>query len=60
MLTMTREQLSSVRDDLYVLECAIADVRRDLAAGIEGDDVREALEWLLASAEPVVAAHSRL
>ena len=58
---MTRDQLTSVRDDLYVLECAITDVRRDLAAGMKGEeDLREALEWLLASAEPVVAAHSRL
>ncbi len=57
---MTREQLASVRDDLYVLECAIADVRRDLGAGLDETELREALRWLLASAEPVVAAHSRL
>ena len=57
---MTRQQLASVRDDLYVLECAIADVHRDLAAGLDEAELREALRSLLASAEPVVAAHSRL
>lgn len=57
---MTRDQLASVRDDLYVLECAIADVRRDLSAGLDDTELRDALQWLLASAEPVVKAHSRL
>lgn len=56
-LIMTREQLESVRDDLYVLECAIGDVRKDLAGGMDLAETRAALDWLLRCAEPVVAAH---
>jgi hypothetical protein len=61
VLTMTREQLARVRDDLYVLECAVGDVRRDLAAGMTTvAELGEALRWLLDAAEPVIADHSRL
>ncbi len=60
-LMMTREQLQRVRDDLYVLECAVADVRRDLAGGMtSAAELGEALRWLLDAADPVVAEHSRL
>jgi hypothetical protein len=58
---LTREQLQRVRDDLYVLECAVADVRRDLAAGMSSAaELGEAVQWLLDAADPVVAEHSRL
>ncbi len=58
---MTREQLTRVRDDLYVLECAVGDVRRDLAAGMSTvAELGEALRWLLDAAEPVIADHSHL
>jgi hypothetical protein len=61
VLTMTRDQLARVRDDLYVLECAVGDVRRDLAAGmVSAAELGEALRWLLDAAEPVIADHSRL
>jgi hypothetical protein len=60
-LTMTTEQLNAVRDDLYVLECALGDVKRDNALASEDPvELREALRWLMSCAEPLVVAHSRL
>jgi hypothetical protein len=44
-----------------VLECAVRDVRRDLAGGdIDVHELRHAVEWLLSAAEPVIADHSHL
>ena len=61
VLSMTREQLQRVRDDLYVLECAVGDVRRDLSAGMSTEkELGEALRWLLDAAEPVITDHSHL
>ncbi len=53
---MARSELNELRDRLYVLECAVADVERDLAAGIESDELREALAWLIDAAKPLVTA----
>ena len=52
-LVITRSELDELRDKLFVLECAIDDVRRDLA---EGDDPQAALEWILQAAEPLLGA----
>jgi hypothetical protein len=52
-LVIAREQLDRLHDDLYVLACAVADTRRDLGAPMDADEVRQALEWLLAAAEPL-------
>jgi hypothetical protein len=49
-LIITRGELDDLRDKLYVLECAVADVRRDLA---EDGDPLEALQWVIESAEPL-------
>lgn len=49
-LVITRTELEDLRDRLYVLECTIGDVRRDLA---EGDDPRIALDAVIEAAEPL-------
>lgn len=52
-LIITRAALDDLRDRLYVLEAAVDDVERDLA-GAEGEqDLRDALDWLLAAARPL-------
>jgi hypothetical protein len=53
-LIVARSELESLRDRIYVLEAAIEDVERDLAAADGEQDVREALTWLLEAARPVV------
>jgi hypothetical protein len=52
-LVVTRAELDELRDKLYVLECAIDDVRRDLD---DGGDPQEALEWVIEAAEPLLGA----
>jgi hypothetical protein len=54
-LVVARGALDSLRDDLYVLACAVEDVRRDLAAPGKRTDreLREALDWLLEAAAPL-------
>ena len=56
-LVMTRQELHALRDQIYVLKCAIDDVERDLDPGIDPTtrDFRAALKWLLEAAKPVVA-----
>jgi hypothetical protein len=53
-LIVARSELEALRDRIYVLEAAIEDVDRDLAAAEGEQDVREALTWLLDAARPVV------
>jgi hypothetical protein len=55
-LVLARSELDALRDRIYVLECAIADVERDLAAGLEPTELQEALAWLLDAAKPLVDA----
>jgi hypothetical protein len=52
---LARRELDALRDRLYVLECAIGDVERDLAAGLDSSELREAMSWLLDAAKPLVA-----
>ena len=52
-LVIARAELDDLRDKLYVLECAVADARRDLA---EGDDPRQLLDWVIEAAEPLFGA----
>ena len=40
---------------MYILECAIEDVARDLADDDSPDAVRRSLDWLLEAARPLVA-----
>jgi hypothetical protein len=50
-LIVTRSELEALRDKLFVLECAIDDVRRDVA---DGDDPAIALQWVIQAAEPLL------
>jgi len=52
-LIVTRTALEDLRDRIYVLEAAIEDVERDLAAG--DADAGECLRWLLEAARGVTA-----
>ena len=56
-LVMTRSELNALRDQLFVLKCAIDDVERDLDPAIDPTtrDYRAALRWLLEAARPVVS-----
>lgn len=53
---MTRAELEAQSDRLYVLQCAIEDVERDLpdAAG-DATELGEALAWLLDAAKQATA-----
>jgi hypothetical protein len=53
-LVVARSELETLRDRLYVLECAVADVERDLENGIDPVELREAISWLLDAAKPLV------
>ena len=53
-LIVTRSALESLRDRIYVLEAAVEDVERDLEAAETAQDLRDALDWLLAAARPVL------
>jgi uncharacterized membrane protein affecting hemolysin expression len=53
-LIVTRAALDDLRDRLYVLEAAVQDVERDLEAATGEQDLRDAVEWLLAAAHPLV------
>ena len=53
-LIVTRQALDALRDQIYVLESAVEDVERDLREAPTEREVREALDWLLAAARPLV------
>lgn len=53
-LIVTRQALDDLRDRLYVLEAAVDDVQRDLGEAETERDVRDALEWLLEAARPLL------
>ena len=53
-LIVTRQALEDMHDALYVLEAAIEDVDRDLESARTAKDYREALDWLLQAARPLV------
>lgn len=54
-LVMARTELDAVHDDLYVLECAVADTRRDLQHDLTKAEALDALRWLLDAAAPLAA-----
>jgi hypothetical protein len=57
-IVLTRAGINSLHDQIYVLECAISDVEKDLAGDDSLDSVRRCLEWLLEAARPLVNASS--
>jgi hypothetical protein len=52
-LIVTRQELDDLYDQLYVLECAIDDVDRDLAGNPTKQDLQDAVTWLLQAARPL-------
>ena len=58
-LVVARSELDSLHDELYVLACAVDDVERDLAHGVDGrsaptaQELTDALAWLLEAARPL-------
>lgn len=52
---MTRTELDQLHDALYVLACAVQDVRRDLEdnARPTSRELGEMLRWILDCAEPL-------
>ena len=54
---MARDALDRLRDELYVLACAVEDVERDLdkSSTPRIADLQEALAWLLEAARPLCA-----
>ena len=55
---MTRHALDDLRDRLYVLEAAVEDVERDLAEADGEAELRQALQWLLEAARPLLGESS--
>ena len=56
-LIVARAALDDLRDELYVLACAVEDVERDLAGTTRptAAELAEALRWLLDAARPLCA-----
>lgn len=52
---MARRELDELFDLLYVLECAVEDVERDLSGTPNEQDLRDAVAWLLQAARPLIA-----
>lgn len=52
-LVMARSELDALYDDLYVLQCAVVDTRRDLEHELSAAEALDALRWLLEAAEPL-------
>jgi hypothetical protein len=55
-LIMTRTELNAMRDDAYVLGCAVRDVERDLAGKPTFQEYQDAVRWLIEAAKPLVAS----
>ena len=54
-LVIARRELDELHDDLFVLSCAVADTKRDLADGLSPDEALASLRWLLEAAEPLAS-----
>jgi hypothetical protein len=56
-LVMTRDELDQLKDQIYVLHCALIDARRDLEHPRHTkESLRDILDWLMDAAGPVAAA----
>jgi len=53
-LIVTRRAFDELRDQVYMLECAIHDVGEDLADDASPEGVRRCLDWLLEAARPLI------
>lgn len=52
-LVVARGAIGHLHDQIYVLECAIEDVEKDLVDDDSPDGMKRALEWLLDAARPL-------
>ena len=52
-LVVARHELDELYDALYVLECAVEDVDRDLGATPTKQELDDAVKWLLQAARPL-------
>ena len=59
-IIVARSELDDLRDELYVLTCAIEDIERDLSGPPDIDDYRDAVNTLLAAARPLTAGAGHL
>jgi hypothetical protein len=56
-LVVTRDELDSLKDHIFVLHCAVIDARTDLLGGKHTkDSLLEIIQWLLDAADPVTTA----
>ena len=56
-LVMTRDELDALKDQIYVLHCALNDVQTDLASPRQSkESLLEMLGWLIQAAEPIAVA----
>jgi hypothetical protein len=56
-LVMTRDELDTLKDQIYVLHCALVDAKRDLEKPRHTkDSLKEILDWLMDAAKPVAMA----
>jgi len=56
-LVMTRDELDALKDQIYVLHCALLDVRTDLPGPRHTKEaLLEMLGWLMDAADPIAAA----
>ena len=56
-LVMTRDELDALKDQMYVLHCALNDVQTDLSSPRQTkESLLEMLGWLIQAAEPIAAA----
>ena len=54
---VARQELDDLKDLVFVLQCAVNDVRNDLqSVRHTKDSLAELLDWLLEAAEPVANA----
>ena len=54
-LIVTRRELDELRDAIYVVECAVEDVERDVTeAGDDPGELKRSLDWLLQAVRPLI------
>ncbi len=60
-LVVAREEIDALKDQIYVLACAVQDVQQDLNQGTpqSKESLRECLDWLLEAAVPVTQSTLR-
>lgn len=60
-LVMTRSELNELHDALYVLACAVQDVRRDLESNAKptARELNDMLRWILDCADPLETVRLR-